>query len=139
MTIAIGWFISFLILAAVLGLLAGSLGASSGRGDDLAQTSEAIGKVRTLERQVAAHKTNRDTWKSTAEDIRGQRDDAYEALVRTAAALDWLVENIPGLDGALEWPTDTAEIIYRVEDLQKDLGRQDATSSWREFVAGESW
>lgn len=139
MTIAIGWFISFLVLSALLGAVAGSLGASSGKGDDLEQVSEAIVKARSLEREVASQKASRDMWKSTAEDIRGQRDDAYEALVRTADALDWLVEETPGLDGALEWPTDTAEIIYRVEDLQKDLGRQDATSSWREFVAGESW
>ena len=137
MTIGIAWFVTLLVLAAVLGLVAGSLGASSGKGDHFEQASAAIGKVRTLERQVAAHKANRDTWKSTAEDIRGQRDDAYEVLVRTAAALDWLVEETPGLDGALEWPTDTAEIIYRVEDLQKDLGRQDATTTWREFLAGE--
>ena len=136
MTIGIAWFVTLLILAAVLGVLAGSLGASSGKGDDLEQVSEAIVKARSLEREVASQKSSRDMWKSTAEEIRGQRDDAYEALVRTADTLDWLVEEVPGLDGALEWPTDTAEIVYRVEALQEDLGRQDATSAWREFRAG---
>ena len=136
MTIAIGWIITFMVLSALLGVVAGALGASSSKGDLSAQAAAEKRKVRNLEQEMAFRDTSLSTWKRATEEVRKQRDEVEKTLVRTADALDWLVAETPGLDGALEFPPDTADTIERVEALREDLERQNATSAWCDFVAG---
>ena len=130
-TIHIAAVIVVILVVATLGALAGSLGASSGGGDRLA---DALDRAALLEREASVEKGSRSAWKYMAEIARDQRDGTEKAFERATTALSWLVEEAPGLDAALGFPSDAADIIERVEALRKDLGRRDATDAWRDFA-----